>query len=29
MLTPEQYQAFVDTVDKFGKYIREHPEAIE
>lgn len=29
MLTPEQYQAFVDVVDKFDKYIQEHPEAIE
>ena len=29
MLTPEQYQAFVDAVDMFGKYIREHPEVIE
>lgn len=29
MLTPEQYQAFVDAVDKFDKYIREHPEVIE
>lgn len=29
MLTPEQYQVYVDVVDKFGKYIREHPEVIE
>lgn len=29
MLTPEQYQAYVDAVDKFDKYIREHPEVIE
>ena len=29
MLTPELYQAYVDTVDKFDKYIREHPEVIE
>ena len=29
MLTPEQYQIFVDVVDKFGIYIREHPEVIE
>ena len=29
MLTPEQYQAFVDAVDKFDKYIREHPEVVE
>ena len=29
MLTSEQYQAFVDAVDKFDKYIREHPEVIE
>ena len=29
MLTPEQYQVFVDAVDKFDKYIREHPEVIE
>lgn len=29
MLTPERYQVYVDAVDKFGKYIREHPEVIE
>ena len=29
MLTPEQYQAYVDAVNKFDKYIREHPEVIE
>ena len=29
MLTPEQYQAYVDAVDKFDKYIQEHPEVIE
>lgn len=29
MLTPEQYQAYVDFVDKFDKYIREHPEVIK
>lgn len=29
MLTPEQYQTYVDAVDKFDKYIREHPEVIE
>lgn len=29
MLIPEQYQAYVDAVDKFDKYIREHPEVIE
>lgn len=29
MLTPEQYQVYVDVVDKFDKYIREHPEVIE
>lgn len=29
MLTPEQYQAYVDVVDKFDKYIQEHPEVIE
>ena len=29
MLTPDQYQAFVDAVDKFDKYIQEHPEVIE
>lgn len=29
MLTPEQYQAFVDAVKKFDEYIHEHPEVIE
>lgn len=29
MLTSELYQAYVDAVDKFDKYIREHPEVIE
>ena len=29
MLTPEQYQAFIDAVDKFDRYIREHPEVVE
>lgn len=29
MLTPEQYDAYVDGVDKFDKYIKEHPEVIE
>lgn len=29
MLTPEQYQAYIDAVNKFDKYIREHPEAID
>ena len=29
MLTTEQYQTYVDVVDKFDKYIREHPEIIE
>ena len=29
MLTPEQYQIFVDVVDRFDKYIREHPGSIE
>lgn len=29
MLTPKQYQAFVDAVDKFDKYIRGHPEVVE
>lgn len=29
MLTPEQYQIFVDVVDKFDKYIHDHPEVIE
>lgn len=29
MLTLEQYQAYVDAVDKFDKYIQEHPEVIE
>ena len=28
-MTPEEYQAYVDAVKKFDKYIREHPEAIE
>lgn len=29
MLTPEQYQVCVDAVNKFDKYVREHPEVIE
>ena len=29
MLTSEQYQAYVDAVNKFYKYTREHPEVIE
>lgn len=29
MLTPEQYQAFVDVVKKFDEYIHEHPEVVE
>lgn len=29
MLTPEQYQAFVDAVKKFDEYIQEHPEVVE
>ena len=29
MLTLEQYQIFIDVVDRFDKYIREHPESIE
>lgn len=29
MLTPEQYQAYVDVVNKFDEYIREHPEIVE
>lgn len=29
MLTPEQYQAFNNAVDKFDKFIREHPEVVE
>lgn len=29
MLAPKQYQAFVDAVDKFDKYIRDHPEVVE
>ena len=29
MLTPKQYQVFVDVVDKFDKYIRQHPEVVE
>lgn len=28
MLTPEQYQEFIDAVDKFDRYIREHPEVV-
>lgn len=29
MLTPEQYQALNNAVDKFDKFIREHPEVVE
>ncbi len=29
MLAPEQYRVYVDAVDRFDKYIREHPEVIE
>lgn len=29
MLTLEAYDIFVNVVDKFDKYIREHPEEIE
>lgn len=29
MLTPEQYQAFVNVVKKFDEYIHEHPEVVE
>lgn len=29
LLSPVLYQAYVDTVDKFEKYIKEHPEVVE
>lgn len=29
LLSPVLYQAYIDTVDKFEKYIKEHPEIIE
>ena len=29
LLSPILYQAYVDTVDKFEKYIKEHPEVVE
>lgn len=29
MLTPEQYQALNNAVDRFDKFIREHPEVMD
>lgn len=29
LLSPALYQAYVDIVDKFEKYIKEHPEFVE
>lgn len=29
MLTPEQYQAFNNAVDKFDKFIQKYPEVVE